>query len=144
MSHQTKTFSASVTDSQPTSDTASDEVLIDLAPPLPAPTRLRHASYPDMLISSWNDVRTVGRVNFTNAPGYPDCNETYAVRYRSAGSSESTHVMAERQINGGVWEMSARGVHVMSVAARRDPIQLLTPAALQWSDSHSYATVQRP
>ena len=144
VSDPTKTIRATITDTSATPDTATDEVLVDLAPPLAAPTGLRHSSYPEFVISSWNDVPNVGRIGFTNDLGYPDWIEAYAVRYRSSASSVWTHVMARRMSGTGVWEMPGPGIHVMSVAALRDPLELLTPGALQWSDSHSYATVQRP
>ena len=56
----TKTFTATVTDSQSAPDPAVATVAVDLAPPLPAPQNLSYRSYVDYVLVFWDEVAGAG------------------------------------------------------------------------------------
>ena len=125
VSDPTKTIRATVTDTSATPDTATDEVLMDLAPPLAAPT--------ETLPGTMSPLPRICDLFLERCPHHES---------RLGAIGRPLHSCPRRMSGTGVWEMPGPGIH----ACRSPPCATpnCTPGALQWSDSHSYATVQRP
>ena len=136
-----KTFRASVTGSQATPDTATDEVQVGLAPALAAPTRLEYEPYPKFASVHWRSVVGAGsqseRVESRGRARYA----AYHVRYREVGATQWRYAVEDYLSYGlpSEWEQPGLGVHELEVAAIRHPLEAETPAALNWSERLRYA-----
>ena len=136
-----KTFRASVTGSQATPDTATDEVQVGLAPALAAPTRLEYEPYPKFASVHWRSVVGAGsqseRVESRGRARYA----AYHVRYRAVGATQWRYAVEDYLSYGlpSEWEQPGLGVHELEVAAIRHPLEAETPAALNWSERLRYA-----
>ena len=136
-----KTFRASITGSQATPDTATDEVQVGLAPALAAPTRLEYEPYPKFASVHWRSVVGAGsqseRVESRGRARYA----AYHVRYRAVGATQWRYAVEDYLSYGlpSEWEQPGLGVHELEVAAIRHPLEAETPAALNWSERLRYA-----
>ncbi len=136
-----KTFRASVTGSQATPDTATDDVQVGLAPALAAPTRLEYEPYPKFASVHWRSVVGAGsqseRVESRGRARYA----AYHVRYRAVGATQWRYAVEDYLSYGlpSEWEQPGLGVHELEVAAIRHPLEAETPAALNWSERLRYA-----
>ena len=135
------TITASVTDTAGAPATA--RAAYTIVPPLPAPTELRHVSYPGFVYARWSDVPGVGKVTLEDDDGRPYTLDAYLVRYREVGATEWIHVLRTRTVRD-VWEVFDSGIREFSVASLRHPLERRTPDALRWSAAHRYAPVQAP
>ena len=140
----TKTFTATVTDSQSAPDPAMATVAVDLAPPLPAPQNLRYQSYVDYVLVLWDEVTGAG----ADSPRSPDPEnpDRYVV---------TTGMLRTRPVTDVAWTYSALGgsggvtldplpgLRILQTAAVRHPLELETPEALSWSEQLTYAATMQ-
>ena len=146
------TITATVTDATGAPATASAAYTI--VPPLPAPTNFQVGPHPGVAYTGWDSVRGAGSQ-------YPEFDASqlspaerdqrlgagYLVRYRTDATSAWTyaeHSDGEWTTQYGYvrpWETPPPGTfYTASVAAARHPLELETPAALNWSAPIRYST----
>ena len=136
----TKSFSATVTDSQTTPDSATDDVRVELVPPLPAPQNVQYASYVADVPVRWDPVPGAGAQSPRSI--HPDSGTDWQI----------TGVVRTRLLDDRVWSYDVAGfaqgrktlaplagLRVPSVAAVRHPLEVDTPEALNWSAELTYA-----
>ena len=136
----TKSFSATVTDSQTTPDSATDDVRVELVPPLPAPQNVQYASYVADVPVRWDPVPGAGAQSPRSI--HPDSGTDWQI----------TGVVRTRLLDDRVWSYDVAGfaqgrktlaplagLRVLSVAAVRHPLEVDTPEALNWSAELTYA-----
>ena len=142
-----KTFRASVTDSQATPVTATAEVQVELAPPLPAPTNLWLSGLTQEVIYGFDySVAGAGAQAPEDAGPYERLWQTgYVLRVRatSASAAELYDIVRVPQFTH-VLEWSVPGPHHGMVASMRHPIERHTPSALIWSAPVSFALAETP
>ena len=147
--NQTKTFSASVTDSPPISDTATATTLVELAPPLPKPSYLFFLPEVGRVEAWWEQVKGAGSQFPPEAfEGYaaPPAN-AFLVRWRAHGTSAWRHVVGKPSRSSDAahdWQRPGRGIFEMQVAAMRHPLEETIPTALSWSDLLTYSEFVAP
>ena len=146
------TITAVVTDATGAPATASAAYTI--VPPLPAPANFQVGPHPGVAYTGWDSVRGAGSQ-------YPEFDASqlspaerdqrlkagYLVRYRTDAASAWTyaeHSDGEWTTQYGYvrpWETPPPGTfYTASVAAARHPLELETPAALNWSAPIRYST----
>ena len=136
----TKSFSATVTDSQTTPDSATGDVRVELVPPLPAPQNVQYASYVADVPVRWDPVPGAGAQSPRSI--HPDSGTDWQI----------TGVVRTRLLDDRVWSYDVAGfaqgrktlaplagLRVLSVAAVRHPLEVDTPEALNWSAELTYA-----
>ena len=142
-----KTFRASVTDSQATPVTATAEVQVELAPPLPAPTNLWLSGLTQEVIYGFDySVTGAGAQAPEDAGPYERLWQTgYVLRVRatSASAAEPYDIVRVPQFTH-VLEWTVPGPHHGMVASMRHPIERHTPSALIWSAPVSFALAETP
>ncbi len=136
-----KVFSATVTDAQSSSDSARDEVAVDLVPPLRAPSNVRYSSYVADVPVHWDPVPGAGLQSPVSID--PDNGNrvqiTGGVRTRTQNGAVWTyHVVPHRTASHFILPAEP-GLRVFSVVAVRHPLELETPASLNWSPEVTYA-----
>ena len=140
-----KTFRASVTDSQATPVTATAEVQVELAPPLPAPQNVRYWSYVYEVLVNWDPVTGAGLQSPRSV--HPVTGGTHqiigTVRTRGIDSLQWEYKVVDHQRQTQVRLPPLPGQRVVSLAAVRHPIELETPEALSWSPELTYATTTK-
>ena len=147
--NQTKTFSASVTDSPPISDTATATALVELAPPLPKPSYLFFLPEVGRVEAWWEQVKGAGSQFPPEAfEGYaaPPAN-AFLVRWRAHGTSAWRYVVGKPSRSSDAahdWQRPGRGISEMQVAAMRHPLEETIPTALSWSDLLTYSEFVAP
>ena len=141
--NQTKTFTATVTDARGVTAVGVDSV--DLAEPLPAPTRVGAQAFRTAFQAVWDRVAVAGAVPTDSA----DCPcPLYFLRWRVTDTDTwASEIYADRgsasqpgtayYVNG-VREGTA---YQLSIATLRDVIEQETPAALAWSAPVTMTTV---
>ncbi|MXX93207.1 MAG: hypothetical protein F4Y63_07135 [Chloroflexi bacterium] len=137
----TKTFTATVTDSQPTPATAASGTDVELAPALPAATNVGVLAFRTSAGATWQAPSIgAGQTPVTH----------YLVRRKRVGASiwsESyqPHV-SERQLNpqGYLAGLDSGSHYQFAVAAMREPLEAETPEALQWTSPLSFFTTSTP
>ena len=142
--NQTKTFTATVTDSRGVSATGTD--LAELMEPLPAPENGRlDGANGNFLVFAWHTAET--------PPGGDDL-VAFLVRSREVGSpawdyrSEAPAVYGYGDIPYSVTAGFGGGrdavTYEVGVAAMRHPLEAETPAALRWTPNLQATTVTDP
>ena len=143
--NQNKTFSAIVTDSQPTPVSADPETLVDLVPALPAPLNPSYSSYVADVPISWDQVPGAGSHSPIGID--PDTGNvilvTGVVRTRDQDGAAWTyhvvpHVSAAYRERDFFALSSPSVLRVFFVAAVRHPLEPETPEALNWSSEVTY------
>ena len=141
-----KRITATVTDARGVRREAA--INVARARALPAPTGFSHWSYPHFAVVTWRDVSGVGTLSVPGSA--PDGRaiqlqlDAYLVRYRPDVSTPWMYALDKRQQEESPWARVGDGLHMLSVAALRDPIEQFTPDALTWSPSYYYGRVQAP
>ncbi len=141
VANPTKTFTATVTDSQTAATATSQQILVDLLPPLPAPQNVRYSSYVADVLLNWDPVPGAGMQSPRSInPDNANIEQvTGGVRARPHDSLVWTyHVVPHR--HASQYQLPpVPGLRVFSVAAVRHPLELETPDALNWSLEQTYA-----
>ena len=139
--NQIKAFSATVTESQSTTNAVTTEIEIEIAPALEAPTRPYYHPYPHYALVHWSGVVGAGSQSerFESIRGTTYA--AYFVRYRASGTQDWTYAVQDYSSYGGPaqWEEPGAGVHELEVAAIRHPLEAESPSALNWSQRLRYA-----
>ncbi len=152
--NQTKTFSASVSDSQSSPVPAADRIAVELVQALPAPANVWVSVYPGFVYSNWDRVDGFGsqlpeldESQMSSVEQRKHTRDGYLVRYRTDAASAWTY--AEHSEGGWTklagylrpWDTPPPGTfYRMSVTAARHPLELETPDALNWSRPIRYTT----
>ena len=141
----TKTFTATVRDSQTAPMSTSASVSVDLAAALPAPPNLQLSGL-DVTVKFGFDYTVAGAG--AQAPEDPEPFEGlwkpgYLIRVRAAGADpEDPYHVVRLPLRRDAFEWSARGAHHGMVASMRHPIERHTPDALIWSQSDAFALAE--
>ena len=138
-SHETdpkRRFSATVSDSQTNSPNARHEVEVALVEPLEPPPGLWLTSFATKAAIAWTETHE------QRLATRPEQGGTYAIRFRSVGTTSWQY----RAPYGGpvAWLDLPPGDTAVQVAVLRASIELDTPQALRWTDSHMIARVETP
>ena len=136
-----KRVTATVTDARGTRREAA--IKVARARALPAPTRLHAPAAVGRVIPYWRDVTAAGSQfppEERNSDGYPW--GVYLVRYREVG--ETAWRYDRYDTLGDDWQHPGRAIFEMQVAALLHPLELATPAALNWSETLRYAEHRAP
>ncbi len=136
-----KRISAVVTDSRGVQREAALDVARARA--LPAPTRLHAPAAAGRVIPYWRNVTAAGSQfppEERNSDGYPW--GAYLVRYRAVGETAWRYDRYDTLDDD--WQRPGRAIFEMQVAALLHPLELTTPAALNWSETLRYAEHRAP
>ena len=140
----TKTFTATVTDSQSPPDPAMATVAVDLAPPLRAPQNLRYRSYVDYVLVFWDEVAGAGADSpSTLDPASRDGYWTTRGTLRTRLVTDEAWTYQELEGRLGVILDPLPGLRILQTAVVRHPLELETPEALSWTEELTYAATSQ-
>ena len=144
MPNPTKTFTATVTDSQSAPDPAMATVAVDLAPPLPAPQNLSYRSYVDYVLVFWDEVAGAGADSpSTLDPASRDGYWTTRGTLRTRLVTDEAWTYQELEGRLGVILDPLPGLRILQTAVVRHPLELETPEALSWTEELTYAATSQ-
>ncbi len=111
---------------------------------LPAPTNVRYSSNHRTVLALWDEVAGAGSQSPRSIhPVTRSALRTTAmVRTRAKGDVAWRYEVVDREGHNELGLEAQPGTHEFSVAAVRHPLELETPAALNWSDALAYTATK--
>ena len=137
-----KRVTATVTDARGVRREAAIDVARARA--LPAPTNVRYSSNHRTVLALWDEVAGAGSQSPRSIhPVTRSALRTTAmVRTRAKGDVAWRYEVVDREGHNELGLEAQPGTHEFSVAAVRHPLELETPAALNWSDALAYTATK--
>ncbi len=135
-----KAFNAAVTDSQATPVTATAQTEVLLQPPLDAPANVRYLSHYREVSVFWDPVRGSGSQSPIGVHPVTrgDSQVSGVVRTRATDATQWDYHVVDRFGHAAYALEPTTNLKVFQVAAVRHPLEIETPASLNWSDEIRY------
>ncbi len=131
-----KRWTATVSDSQPTTASVSQRIEIELVEPLAPPPLIWMSAFGTRIAIAWTETEEHRAAVWYGKGG------VYAIRFRLEDTIAWTY--AKHQTGPVAWIELPAGDMTVQMAVLRAPIEQATPQALRWSENHRIARVEEP
>ena len=141
---QSKTFHASVTDSQASPATVTATASVGLAPPLASPTGIEVVSRPIQVSFTWNPKPAPPGVTVLPHMLRDLPQGLFLARYRLLGAASWIYELRQELRFPLAILLLEHGTREFQIAELRDPLEAETPDAMDWSEARRVAPFAPP
>ena len=131
-----KRWTATVSDSQPTTASVSQRIETELVEPLAPPPLIWMSAFGTRIAIAWTETEDHRAAVWYGKGG------VYAIRFRLEDTIAWTY--AKHHTGPVAWIELPAGDMTVQMAVFRAPIEQATPQALRWSENHRIARVEEP
>ena len=131
-----KRWTATVSDSQPTTASVSQRIETELVEPLAPPPLIWMSAFGTRIAIAWTETEEHRAAVWYGKGG------VYAIRFRLEDTIAWTY--AKHHTGPVAWIELPAGNMTVQMAVLRAPIEQATPQALRWSENHRIARVEEP
>ena len=131
-----KRWTATVSDSQPTTASVSQRIETELVEPLAPPPLIWMSAFGTRIAIAWTETEEHRAAVWYGKGG------VYAIRFRLEDTIAWTY--AKHHTGPVAWIELPAGDMTVQMAVLRAPIEQATPQALRWSENHRIARVEEP